>query len=160
MAREYIQAIEFVNACVRNDDRSTWFPKIKAIDNKTQLHDINGVYVMGVHDARANSILRLTLDDKLPCVLYAYPAEFGIKQQDVLVGFIKNDNKLQLAWDDKRVFPASAFPVHNPPLPRNAKWIIAASLNLHCRRAITLFGQDKTFADLKKSTPVVYKSRL
>ena len=166
MESEYTQAIEFVNECVRNDDREKWWPKIVRIhENNMKTHEINGVQVTSgadtnnaFNDAHSNSIFRLVLDETLPCALYAYPAQLGITTQDIIVGFMGDDNKLQLAWDGVRVHLNIGQCGFTQPVPRDAKWIIGASFNVKYMIAIYRFGKaaTTTLLEVKKYTPCVF----
>lgn len=105
----YNAAMEAVRDCVLNDDRSTWFPKIlHTLEDGRQIHDIDGVKASVCprnNAALTRSLLRLVVDESLPCALFAYPAADGVQAVDVLVGWLDADMALTPACVDGRMYP-------------------------------------------------------
>lgn len=81
------------------------------IEEGRKIHLINGIETASsggddgqFGDALSNSLLRLIMDENLPCKLFAYDVKYGIKAVDIIVGFLDKEQNLTFAWD-KRVFP-------------------------------------------------------
>lgn len=164
MKEKYINAIAAVNYCVLNDNRETWWPKIirKETDFRTY-YDIDGIEVgscsykenNAFDDALSSSLLRI-IKKNVPCALFAYPIEFRIRPIDIIVGFMKEDKELVLAWNNKSVYPLIGNQWYSQTIPKDTKWIIGASMDTDYRRAISRFAHDHfNLSELKKYTPYI-----
>ena len=180
---EYSDVIKHVNECIRNDNRDTWWPKIIRIEGGKKIHLINGIEAgasgsdgSSFGDASSNALLRIVIDEKLPCTLFAYDVKCNIHNVDIIVGFLDKEKNLTLAWD-KRVYPMIGISIGNifedgkrkfidhntskenmvftkiPNIPENTKWIIACSLNTKNRKIVALYGRTRNITELKNETP-------
>ena len=147
---EYNDAIHAVNDCVVNDDRTTWWPKIKRIEGNRKIHDINGEECgssggngTSYEDAMHNALLRLVIDKSLPCALFVYPVKDGIQLMDIIVGFLDEEHEFRLACNNKHIYPMIGNSTEVPNIPTNTKWIVGAALNTNYRRAVSFYNQIK-----------------
>ena len=159
---EYTNIIKAINDIIFNSDGKTWWPKIVRIEGNHAIHDIGGVeagsssnsFLKSYSDSQSNALLRLVLNDSLCATIFAYSVTDGIERSDIIVGFLNKDNKLTLAWDDKRVYPMIGQQSHtyNFKIPDDTVWIVAACLNTKPRRLVSLFGNTKTLSELEIHT--------
>lgn len=163
----YKAAIECCYTHILHDDRETWWPKIKRIEGRKVIHEINGVECSAgggiIHseydDAYSNSMLRLCMSKEETCAIFAYPVKYGIQPVDILIGFMDVSRNLTLAWDETRVYPMIGNRFYeSSAIPKNTKWIVAANLSHDYRKAVSLYCQPKNLNDIKENTPKYYES--
>jgi hypothetical protein len=179
---EYIEAIQHVNAAVRESDPQYWFPKIINMENVNNRPDGSGYFVYDLGNgekgsgsghsgtdhghAHSAALLRL-IRFKQPCTLFAFPIEDAIdkngswknvQREDIVVGYISDLDDTYIItpeWNDKHVYPMIGNSrSHLFYAPEDADWLLCAALDTPYRKAVSLYCQaTATTKELELSTP-------
>jgi hypothetical protein len=140
----YQEAIQSVHDCIKNNDRSKWWPKVLRVENGSTIYNIDGEECSAycVSHGEANGLIQLCKYPSMPCVIYALSVDEQFYPMDILVGYLnKKDGNIIMA-DGDDVYP---YIYHNrlgkhglPSIPIGTKWIIAAALRDDLRKSVAL----------------------